>query len=198
MIKFKNLSQDIPYLIFKNKYEESLENGQENIESASISSYSLATNEVSARYVNLKIIDNNKFIFFSNYNSPKAQDFLSHEQISCLIFWNSINLQLRMKAKIKKTSKKFNQEYFAQRDKKKNALSICSAQSQVIGSYEELKKNYEISLTKNNLTKCPDYWGGFSFTPYYFEFWEGHDSRLNRREVFELKKETWIQSFIQA
>ena len=28
-----------------------------------------------------------------------------------------------------------------------------------------------------------------------FEFWEGHESRLNKREVYELKDDKWIHSF---
>jgi pyridoxine/pyridoxamine 5'-phosphate oxidase len=32
-------------------------------------------NEVDSRYVNLKFISNDEFIFFSNYDSPKASSF---------------------------------------------------------------------------------------------------------------------------
>ena len=55
----------------------------------------------------------------------------------------------------------------------------CSA------AYDQVKENYHRSLERDDLKKCPEYWGGFSFTPYYFEFWEGHKSRINKREVFE-------------
>ena len=47
-----------------------------------------------------------------------------------------------MKAKIEKTDKKFNQEYFYNRDKKKNALAISSNQSREISSYEAVQENY--------------------------------------------------------
>ena len=43
----------------------------------------------------------------------------------------------------------------------------------------------------------PEYWGGFSFTPYYFEFWEGHKSRVNKRCVYELKNKKWICYILQ-
>ena len=29
-----------------------------------------------------------------------------------------------------------------------------------------LQSNYEVTLENNDLTKCPDYWGGFSFMTY--------------------------------
>ena len=56
--------------------------------------------------------------------------------------------------------------------------------------YNDTKKDAD-------LEKCPDYWGGFVFRPYYFEFWEGHDSRLNRRMVFELNNNQWDNFFLQ-
>ena len=141
--------------------------------------------------LNLLIIRN---LFFSNYESPKSQEFNSHSQIAALIYWCNTNTQIRMKATIKQTNKEFNQKYFAERDIKKNALSISSEQSKQIKSYEELERKYELSLENNDLYKCPDYWGGYSFVPYYFEFWDGHESRLNRRESYELKNGEWVHS----
>ena len=198
MIQFNNLSQETPYLVFKDKYEDSLKAKQNNIEAISISSFSTSKKEVNARYVNLKFVNGKDFIFFTNYKSPKSQEFNQHNQITGLIYWSNTNTQIRMKAHIKQTSLDFNKTYFAKRDKKKNALAISSYQSSPISSYEALQENYELSLKKNNLTECPEYWGGYSFTPYYFEFWEGHDLRLNKREVYELKNDKWVHSFIQA
>ena len=198
MIQFENPIQETPYLIFQENYEEAIKANQKNIEAISISSYSKEKKEVNSRYVNLKLVNERKFIFFSNYNSPKSKEFENHNQITALIYWNNTNTQIRMKAFIKKTSKEFNQDYFAKRDVKKNALAISSYQSSTIDSYETLQKNYEICLKKSNLNECPDYWGGYSFVPYYFEFWEGHKSRLNKREVYKFQNDEWIHSFLQA
>ena len=197
MIEFKNISNETPYRIFKEKYEDSLNANQKIIEAICISSFSSKENEVNARFVNLKFVKDKEFIFFSNYKSPKSRDFLSYDQITALIYWNATNVQVRMKAKIKKTSKEFNLEYFANRDISKNALAISSKQSNKIDSYEDVSINYEKSLQKDNLQQCPEYWGGYSFIPYYFEFWEGHESRLNKREVFEKKNDNWNHFILQ-
>jgi pyridoxamine 5'-phosphate oxidase len=197
MIQFNNLNQEIPYLLFKSKYNEALNAGQIGIEAISISSYESKTNEVDSRYVNLKFITNNEFIFFSNYNSSKASSFNSHDQIAALIYWPSINVQIRMRAKIKKTSNEFNQKYFFDRSEEKNALAISSNQSKEINSYNQVKENYNKSLKNDDLKKCPEFWGGYSFTPYYFEFWEGHESRINMREVFDKIDGVWKHSFLQ-
>ena len=197
MIQFQNLSQETPYLLFKTKYDEALNKGQKSIEAISISSFERKINEVNARYVNLKFIKENEFIFFSNYDSPKASAFNSHNQIAALVYWSSINAQIRIKAKIKKTSNEYNQKYFFDRSEKKNALAISSNQSKPIESFSLVKKNYKQSLENDDLKKCPKYWGGYSFTPYYFEFWEGHQSRLNKRDIYEFNGKDWIHSILQ-
>jgi pyridoxamine 5'-phosphate oxidase len=197
MIEFNNLNQEIPYLLLKEKYDKALDAGQRGIEAISISSYNKEIAEVDSRYVNLKFILNDEFIFFSNYDSPKASSFISHDQIAALVYWPIINVQIRMKAKIKRTTDEYSQNYFFNRPEEKNALAISSNQSKPIDSYNQVKENYNKSLKNDDLKKCPGYWGGFSFTPYYFEFWEGHESRINKREIFEKIDDVWEQSFLQ-
>lgn len=197
MISFKNIPCDSPYSILKKKYDESLDANQKNIEAMCVASFSKNDNEVNARFVNLKYVYEKELIFFSNYKSPKAKDFISHSQVTALFYWNSINFQIRIKGKIKRKSKVFNDTYFSKRDIKKNALAISSNQSVPIQSYDDIVNNYNSILQKGNLTKCPEYWGGFSITPFYFEFWEGNPSRINKREVYELKNNEWIHSILQ-
>ena len=197
MIKFNKLNQERPYLLFKEKYDEAIDADQKAIEAISISSFNKKSSEVDSRYVNLNLISNDEFIFFSNYNSPKASAFKSNNQIAALLYWSSINVQIRMKAHIKKTSVEFNQKYFFNRSEKKNALSISSNQSKQIDAYSRVIENYNRSLKNDDLKKCPEYWGGFSFIPYYFEFWKGHESRINKRQVFHKTDGIWKHSFLQ-
>ena len=197
MIQFNNLNQEIPYQLLKEKYDEAVDAGQKGIEAISISSYNKEIAEVDSRYVNLKFITNDEFIFFSNYDSPKASSFISHDQIAVLVYWPSINVQIRMKAKIKRTTDEFNQNYFFNRSEEKNALAISSNQSKSIKSYSQVKENYNKSLKNDDLKKCPEFWGGYTFTPYYFEFWEGHESRLNKREAYEKSDDSWNHLILQ-
>ncbi|MDB4828641.1 pyridoxamine 5'-phosphate oxidase family protein [Gammaproteobacteria bacterium] len=191
MIKFINLNQEIPYQLFKEKYDEAFDVGQKGIEAISVSTYNKEIAEVDLRYVNLKFINNDEFIFFSNYESPKATAINSHNQIAALIYWPSINIQIRMKAKIKKTSEEFNQKYFFNRSEEKNALAISSKQSKKIGLFEQVIENYNKSLKNDDLKECPKYWGGYSFKPYEIEFWEGNELRLNKRNLYTKDNTSW-------
>lgn len=191
MIKFINLSNEEPYTNFKKTFNRALLAGQQSIEAINISSYCKIKDEVNSRYVNLKVVEGDEFIFFSNYNSIKSKEFNSHNKISCTFYWASINTQIRMKAKIKKTTTEYNNLYFKNRSPEKNALAICSNQSQIVSSFDIVKEKYDLSLKNNNLDVCPSYWGGYSFTPFEIEFWKGNKYRLNKRVLFKKEKKEW-------
>lgn len=197
MIKFINNSEIKPFVVFKKNYDKALDAKQKLIEGISIASYDLKNQIVDSRYVNLKYVDNQKLIFFTNYNSPKAMQFKSHNQIAGNILWNTINFQIRLKGYIKKTSTEFNLNYFKNRSLEKNALAISSDQSKKISSYDEVIKRYHKVFDEEELTKCPEYWGGYEIRPYYFEFWSGDSKRLNKRISYELVDGNWIESFLQ-
>ena len=196
MITFINASQEKPYLFLKEKYDKAINLDQNNIEAISISSFNANINEVDSRYVNLKYVDNDKFIFFTNYDSPKALAFETFDQISAILFWPKINTQIRMKAIIKKTSSEYNKKYFKERLVGKNALAISSNQSKKIGSYNQVIEKYQHTKSNSDLKICPTYWGGYSFTPYEFEFWEGKEHRLNKRYLFTKNNDGNWDNFI--
>ena len=197
MIEIIKKNNSLRYKDFLEYYYDAIHAGQKNIEAVCISSFNHITEEVQSRYVNLKYINNNEWIFFSNYESPKSIDFESHPQISAVFYWENIDVQIRMKASISKTDSNFSDLHFKNRDRKKNALAISSNQSMRIGSYQEVKKNYLKIFNSKKELKRPNHWGGFSFTPYYFEFWEGHKSRLNKRKIYTYINKKWKKDYLQ-
>jgi pyridoxine/pyridoxamine 5'-phosphate oxidase len=46
-------------------------------------------------------------------------------------------------------------------------------------------------LIKPNNNIRPSYWGGYSFTPYEIEFWEGNEFRLNKRNLYKKDMNKW-------
>tara|TARA_S200000501_G_C20817830_1_gene741421 strand:- start:270 stop:863 length:594 start_codon:yes stop_codon:yes gene_type:complete len=196
MITFIDLSPSEPYQLFKYLYDKA-EASEKIVEAICISSFDERLSEVQSRFVNLKYVKNDEWIFFSNYNSPKAFQFKHHNQIAATFFWPSINSQIRIKAKVFKTSKKFSDEHYLSRDKDKNKLAHLSEQSEQIISYEEMINKFDSVENPADFNLRPKYWGGYSFKPYYFEFWEGHKSRINRRKVFKFEKGIWSSYFLQ-
>ena len=197
MIEFINPLNHEPYLRLKAEYDAALENGQEYIEAISIASYSNDQEYVDSRYVNLKLIDGDKFIFFTNYNSKKSTQFMSHKQIAVNIFWQKTNTQIRIKANVRKSSKEYNNSYFRTRSPSKNALAISSQQSQAISSYSKVIEKYEEVMKNNDLKECPSYWGGYEFIPYEIEFWKGNQFRLNKRDLFVKVDKLWSHNILE-
>ena len=197
MIEISQNNFSTPYQSFYSLLKSAIDKNQKDLDVIAISSFNSIEEEVSCRYVNLKYIIDDEWIFFSNYNSTKARDFKTHPQISATIYWNAINVQIRIKANIKITDKDISDKHFLLRSKEKNALAISSKQSQISKTYDDVIRNYSDQLSKPNNHERPLYWGGYSFTPYYFEFWEGHASRLNKRDVYQLVGSDWNHHALQ-
>ncbi|MFL2730336.1 MAG: pyridoxine 5'-phosphate oxidase C-terminal domain-containing protein [Gammaproteobacteria bacterium] len=199
MITFIDLCEKEPYEVFKKLYVKAQNAGQKAIEAVAVSNFNDAERMVDSRFVNLKYIKNNEWIFFSNYNSPKSKALIEpNNRVSVLVYWQSINVQVRIKANIFKTNEKFSDQHFLSRDKHKNALAISSDQSRKVDSFSNIKSKFDDTLKQKSLLMTrPSYWGGFSFIPFYFEFWEGQEFRLNKREVYEEINGDWIKYTLQ-
>jgi pyridoxamine 5'-phosphate oxidase len=129
---------------------------------------------------------------------PKGSEFKNNPNISAAFFWQQTNTQIRVKAQIYKSSSEFSDDHFKKRDKEKNILAISSNQSKKIDTYQDFLDVFEqASKEISDTTKRPDDWGGYSFRPYYFEFWQGHSKRINKREGYILKGDNWENFFLQ-
>lgn len=198
-IEFIEVDDSIPYQKFLELYKKASTKDQKNIDAICISSFNDDKKEVSSRYVNCKYLIQDKFIFFSNYKSPKSEDFKTFDQVSAIFYWNMIDVQIRMKCKIKKTTKIFSEQHFKKRSFEKNILAITSQQSSKISSYDAFLKKYNINLkniSKKNLKK-PEFWGGYDLTPYVIELWQGHKDRINKRELFTKEADKWFSAYLQ-
>lgn len=189
MIKFHLQDNLEPYKIFYKKYKEAQAASQQNIEAACLSTCSNKKIPHS-RFVNIKYVNDNEFIFFSNYESLKAQDIINNNNVSLVFFWSATNIQIRIQGIVHKLDEHRSDKHWMFRQKEKNILAIASNQSSKIASYKDVQKKYKEYAT-SDLTKRPDYWGGYVVVPHYFEIWEGNKSRINKREAYELSSSNW-------
>jgi pyridoxamine 5'-phosphate oxidase len=198
MITIQEKIKKTPLKKFVSLYKKALELKQPSLEAACLSTSNISGNPDS-RYINIKCINNNGFIFYSNYRSPKSKHLEFNSNISLNFFWTVINTQIRIKATAEKLPEALSDNHFKKREYKKNILSISSHQSCRIKSYDDVKEKYEKELkrTSQSIIKRPNYWGGFLLKPYYFEFWQGNNSRINKRKAYEYKNEAWDSFFLE-
>lgn len=147
----------------------------------------------SSRYVLMKSFSENGFVFYTNYESRKGRELTENPHACILFFWPSLHRQIRIEGMVKKISEEDSEIYFKTRPKKSQASAFISKQSQVVGSYMELATKMEVCLDQHaekDIPK-PTEWGGYILQPSYFEFWQGHSSRLHDRIVFKKDQDTW-------
>ena len=99
MISLIDLSDAPPYKKFNKFYKLALKKEQKNIEAISISSYDFKKNEPNCRFVNLKFIIDDEWIFFSNYLSPKANEFDKNPNIAATFFGKILIVKYESKQK---------------------------------------------------------------------------------------------------
>ncbi len=152
-----------------------------------------AAGKPSARIVLLKGFDENGFVFFTNYNSHKAEDIAANPFVSLVFFWKELERQVRVEGIISKVPSEDSDTYFNSRPVGSRIGAWASPQSKVIVSREiieekvqELEKSFE-----NKAIERPPHWGGYVVSPQLIEFWQGRPSRLHDRIQYTKAENAW-------
>lgn len=141
----------------------------------------------SARMVLLKQVDQDGFVFFTNYRSAKARQLDSNPYAALVFYWNVLERQVRVEGSVVRTSAEESREYFQSRPRESQIGAWASEQSTVISSRDVLEQRAQEldTLYCDREIDCPDYWGGYRLNPDRIEFWKGRLGRLHDRILYE-------------
>ena len=141
----------------------------------------------SARMVLLKQVDQNGFVFFTNYHSAKAQQLDANPRAALVFYWNQLERQVRVEGTVTRTSAEESREYFQTRPRESQIGAWASSQSQVISGRDVLEQRAKEleGLYCDKEIDCPEYWGGYRLTPERIEFWKGRIGRLHDRILYQ-------------
>ena len=145
-----------------------------------------------SRAVLLKALEDEQFVFYTNYQSRKSSH-LDQNPNTCMHFpWFALQRQVIVTGKVEKIDADRAEEYFLSRPLESKLGAWASRQSERVDSSESLEKTYlEMQEKFGDNPPKPPHWGGFALIPETIEFWQGGPSRLHDRFMYSLENNHW-------
>jgi pyridoxamine 5'-phosphate oxidase len=152
-----------------------------------------ADGQPSQRIVLLKHLDERGFVFYTNYESHKAQDITINPKISLHFPWHVLERQVKICGVASKVSSVESLKYFASRPQESQLAAWASAQSRPISSRQLLMQQFNAMKEKfkQGHIPLPIFWGGYRVEPKTIEFWQGGGNRLHDRFEYTRTESGW-------
>ena len=143
----------------------------------------------SMRTVLLKELLDGRFVFYTNYDSRKGKQIAANPHVALTFLWHELERQIHVEGTIERLPAAESDAYFAMRPYKSRVGARISPQSQPIPSREYIMMRFAAESLRfvGREVPRPEHWGGFAVTPSHIELWQGRDSRLHDRFLYELQ-----------
>ncbi len=134
------------------------------------------------RIILVKAIEDDAFVFFTNYNSVKGRELEASGKAALNFHWKSLARQVRVRGLVARESEEKSDAYYRTRPLGSRIGAWVSRQSEPLDSREMLVQSVrkaEAAFGRN--PQRPPYWGGYRITPLEVEFWAAGKFRLHDR-----------------
>jgi pyridoxamine 5'-phosphate oxidase len=148
-----------------------------------------------SRVVLLKGIHDGAFVFYTNYQSTKAEQLREQPYVALNFYWPELSRQVRVRGGVRLTSKEQSDDYFASRPLLSQIGAVSSPQSTEIKGRSELEERFNALIEQHQQLPVvrPDHWGGYAVFPEQIEFWQGRDNRMHDRIVYTQQQKKWVR-----
>ncbi|MXQ06950.1 pyridoxamine 5'-phosphate oxidase [Alphaproteobacteria bacterium GH1-50] len=134
------------------------------------------------RMVLLKEIEDDAFVFYTNYESAKGQELAANPQAAFVMHWKSLRRQVRVRGRVTREEGPQADAYYKSRALQSRIGAWASEQSRPLKSRAALMtKVAELGVRKGTDPERPPFWGGFRIHPVEIELWADGAFRLHDR-----------------
>jgi pyridoxamine 5'-phosphate oxidase len=147
----------------------------------------------SARMVLLKSVDARGFVFFTNYDSRKADELEANPNAALCFHWAVHQRQVRVNGTVERISEEESLAYFRTRGLGSQIGAWASQQSRPLSDrnvLEQRVRELQAEFPKEDVP-LPPFWGGYRIDAKVIEFWQGRADRLHDRLVFTREADGW-------
>lgn len=189
-----NISTD-PFILFEAWLTEALESSMLDPTAMVLATID-AQGVPDTRVVLLKQFDHHGLVFYTHYDSPKAQQAEKTGLAALNFYWPSLAKQIRIKGNIERTSRADSETYFSSRSRESQICAVASQQSTCVANREALEQSVKHTAERyeGQAIPCPANWGGYRVLPLEFEFFQGRDNRLHDRIRYLKVQQQWVIS----
>lgn len=148
------------------------------------------------RMVLLKEIEEDAFVFYTNYGSVKAQELDFAEKAAFVMHWKSLRRQVRVRGLVAREEGPDADAYYNSRALGSRIGAYASKQSQVLEKKSDLVARVAKYTAKLGIhPPRPAFWGGFRIKPVEIEFWADGRFRLHDRFRWtrDIVTEDWLK-----
>jgi pyridoxamine 5'-phosphate oxidase len=186
-----NLLKD-PFEQFRLWFNEAFQAGLPEVNAMTLATAGVS-GRPSARVVLLKRYGRDGFVFFTNYESRKAQQLRENPYASISFFWAPLERQVRIEGMVSELPAQESDAYFGSRPHGSRLGAYISQQSRPLASRDELtEKLHQLAARfEHSDIPRPSFWGGYILSPDLFEFWQGRPDRLHDRFEFIRNEADW-------
>jgi pyridoxamine 5'-phosphate oxidase len=151
------------------------------------------------RFVELKELSDQGFVFGTHLDSPKSQALAANPHVGLTFWWDHVERQIRVVGLAERLSDAAADALFAARPREAQITSWGSQQSAPLldsTAFEQRLADTRRRFADVDVPR-PHHWGAYCVVPARIEFLEFRASRIHIRTLFERDPMGWRRSLLQ-